>query len=178
MSKPNQPTRVKTFKMNVDSKYFGVLITTAFYEATEVEFPTFACIDAKGDYSEEILTAIESNLNKKDNLLQMIDSEPSDNEEAYDVYLNIEGLTEKSIEEEINKLLVGTDLKARVIETSEMYESDDLYDTLCMYEAYIEDENEDQVSETTGRYCDMSSVRDELIGFVKDVVKQTIQKRK
>lgn len=172
MSKTNQPqpVRVKTFKMNVDSKYFGVLITIAFYEATEVEFPTFVCIDAKGDYSEEILTAIAGNLNKKDNLLQLIDSKPSDNEEAYDVYLNVEGLTETSIEEEINKILSGTSLKACFIETSEMYESDDLYDCLCMYEAYIEDENEVQVSETTGRYCDMSSVRDELIGFAEDYV--------
>jgi len=43
-----------------------------------------------------------------------------------------------------------------------------------MYEAHIEDENEDEVENTcTGRYCDPSSVADELEGFINELINDT-----
>jgi hypothetical protein len=41
-----------------------------------------------------------------------------------------------------------------------------------MYEAYIQDTNEDAVSKTTGRYCELASVRDELLAFAEDILQR------
>lgn len=72
-------------------------------------------------------------------------------------------------EKELNKLLRATSHTVSIIETSEYYgdgddevdESDPYYDKV-MFEAYIEDEDGEQVGETTGRYCSISDVCDEL----------------
>ena len=79
------------------------------------------------------------------------------------------------VEKEVNAILSGTPYTACVIETSELYESDndnDPYEGMPMYEASIVDDDENDVDEfVTGRYCELSSVREELIEFAKKVAK-------
>jgi len=85
--------------------------------------------------------------------------------------------TIQTVEESINNILKKVELTACVIETSELYEADTYnpddmkYQDLPMYEANIEDEYGETVSETTGRYCDLSSVKDELEAFAVDLSK-------
>ena len=75
--------------------------------------------------------------------------------------------------DEANKILEGTPLKVVIIETSELYgENDDEvskdnpFYMKPMYEAYIEDSDEEEICNTrTGRYCSLEDVSDELKSF-------------
>jgi len=80
-----------------------------------------------------------------------------------------------SIKKEVDATLAGTPYTAYITETSELYEPDndnDPYEGMPMYEAFIEDGQEIQVSETTGRYCELSSVREELVAFAKEIAQK------
>jgi len=75
-----------------------------------------------------------------------------------------------------NKILKGTNLKAVIIETSELYgedgdvDKDDPYYMQPMYEGYLEDIlNEEEIDDTrTGRYCSLESVSEELENFAQE----------
>lgn len=87
----------------------------------------------------------------------------------------------KHLTNEVNTLLEGSGLTVSVYETSEIYGKDDMghknedantedpYFGMPMYEANLQDKNEDVVEDTTtGRYCDLFSVREEIIAFAKN----------
>jgi DNA-directed RNA polymerase subunit RPC12/RpoP len=91
----------------------------------------------------------------KDNCLNC----PLSNYDVADVY-----------EKACNKLLSGSKYTAFFVETSELYgeddevEEDDPYYMMPMYEAYIADEDGEQIPESmTGRYCDPVSVVKEIL---------------
>lgn len=96
---------------------------------------------------------------------------------SFDQVMGSSGLSDSymhSIEREVDNILCGTPYSACIIETSELYESDkenDPFEGMPMYEAFIEDDQEIQVSETTGRYCELSSVREELLKFAVEIAK-------
>lgn len=77
-----------------------------------------------------------------------------------------------------NKMLEGTGYTACFVETSELYgedddevDEDDPYYMMPMYEAHIEDENEDEIDDSwTGRYCDASSVAEELEAYISELL--------
>lgn len=77
-----------------------------------------------------------------------------------------------------NKMLEGTGYTACFVETSELYgedddeiDEDDEYYLKPMYEAHIEDGNEDEIDDSwTGRYCDASSVAEELEAYIVSIV--------
>jgi len=79
-----------------------------------------------------------------------------------------------------NKMLEGTGYTACFVETSELYgedddevDEDDPYYMMPMYEAHIEDENEDELDDTwTGRYCEAASVAEELEAFISELLEQ------
>lgn len=82
-----------------------------------------------------------------------------------------------------NEQLKHLGLNVDIFETSELYgqgdedidETNPYYD-LPMYEARIEDENEEEIDDTcTGRFCDISSVVEELEGYVLDVIEKAIE---
>ncbi|WP_152184428.1 hypothetical protein [Sulfurimonas indica] len=85
-------------------------------------------------------------------------------------------LTPEDFAKEANKILEGTNLRAVIIETSELYGEDgdvDEYDPYYMqpmYEGYLEDiTNEEEIDNArTGRYCSLESVSKELEGFAQD----------
>jgi hypothetical protein len=76
-----------------------------------------------------------------------------------------------------NKQLEPLGLKVNIFQTSEFYGEDeeeideeDPYFKMPMYEAYIIDSDEEEIENTTtGRYCDISSVIDEIKGFVDEL---------
>lgn len=94
---------------------------------------------------------------------------------------------------ELNKLLEGINAKVCIIETSELYGEDDydFYDQAeihalriehndkyigePMYEAYVEDEDEEQISETTGRHCCLDLVFIDLEGEVNTLLEEKIK---
>lgn len=79
-----------------------------------------------------------------------------------------------------NKMLKGTEYTACFIETSELYGEDDdevdkndSYYMMPMYEAHLEDENEDELNDAlTGRYCEAASVAEELESFIGELLEQ------
>jgi len=79
-----------------------------------------------------------------------------------------------------NKMLEGTEYTACFVETSELYgeddediSEDDPYYMMPMYEAHIEDGNEEELGDTwTGRYCDVTSVAEELEAFISELLEQ------
>ena len=95
--------------------------------------------------------------------------------------MKIEELTTEEIVEMEPNALIEVALKefnessnVVIVETSELYgeeEDDDVDNPFYMkpmYEAYIEDENGDEVDDTrTGRYADIRAVLDEISGTVE-----------
>lgn len=79
-------------------------------------------------------------------------------------------------EEKFNKMLEGTGKSVSILETSECYGDDeeDIFGEhpsygLPMFEAYIQDSDEMDIEDTTtGRYCCLKSVCDELDEFVAE----------
>lgn len=80
----------------------------------------------------------------------------------------------KSNEERFNEILVPSNHKVSIYQTEDYYGEgeeeifgSDKYFDKPMYEARIEDDNGDEVEDTTtGRYCSLQSVVEELEGFV------------
>jgi hypothetical protein len=92
---------------------------------------------------------------------------------------SIQDIFMEKITKEIDTLLAGTPYSACFYQTSEFFDSTDdeseentPFNDMPMYEAYIQDTNEDAVSKTTGRYCELASVRDELLAFAEDILQQ------
>lgn len=79
-----------------------------------------------------------------------------------------------------NQNLEKYNLKVEIFETMELYQEDfnfsdsDEYWYLPMYEAYVyrSNDEEDQVSETTGRYCCIDSVIEELTSFIETAIEE------
>ena len=75
-----------------------------------------------------------------------------------------------------NTLLKESKHEVTIFETSEFYESeeeDDEYEGLPMFEAFIQDENEDALDDsTTGRYCSLSCVIEEIENSVEEFISQ------
>jgi len=90
---------------------------------------------------------------------------------------------EQSIEEVnnkyLNELLKGTRYTACFVETSELYgendeevSKDDEYYLKPMYEAHIENEEEEELDDSwTGRYCDVSDVMAEIEAYIDELIK-------
>jgi len=86
-------------------------------------------------------------------------------------------LTPDDFAKEANKILEGLNLRAVIIETSELYgenddeikEGDPFY-MAEMYEGYLEDiKKEEEIENTrTGRYCSLESVSEELENFAQE----------
>lgn len=80
--------------------------------------------------------------------------------------------------EYFNKILEGTGYTACFVETSELYGEDDdkvdkdgPYYMMPIYEAHIEDENEDELDGSlTGRYCDALEVMLELKTYISELL--------
>lgn len=163
-----------TFTLNVENK-FTVKATIDFHD--HQDFGGFSkdhvIKTVEGDYPQETLDLIKDKLGTNedvmDNLFNYDEDNFQDKDEPLDVYLNINGLTCEDIQNEANKLLEYTGLEACVFETDEAYESDDLYNNLSMFEAYLVNKHTDDDIEdtTTGRYCDLGSVRDEILATAK-----------
>jgi len=92
---------------------------------------------------------------------------------------SIQDIFMEKITKEIDTLLAGTAYSACLYQTSEFFDSTDdeseennPFNDMPMYEAYIQDTNEDAVSKTTGRYCELASVRDELLAFAEDILQR------
>jgi len=90
---------------------------------------------------------------------------------------SIQDIFMEKITNEIDTLLAGTPYSACFYQTSEFFDSTDdeseentPFNGMPMYEAYIQDKNEDAVSKITGRYCELTSVRDELLAFTEDML--------
>ena len=87
---------------------------------------------------------------------------------------------EKVYDKYFNKILKGTGYTASFVETSELYGEDDdevdeedSYYMMPMYEAHIEDENENGIDDSwTGRYCETASVANELEAYIYSEIKQ------
>lgn len=83
-----------------------------------------------------------------------------------------------------NKILKDSGYTACFVETSEFYgeddeevSEDDPYYMMPMYEAHIEDENEDELDDSwTGRYCDTSSVAEDLEAYIYNEILKTKKK--
>ena len=77
-----------------------------------------------------------------------------------------------------NDILKETSIIAIIIQTSEYFidcDEDDEYYGEPMYEAYLEDYNEDEIDDTrTGRYCDVGSVVEELEDYANEYIKNNI----
>jgi len=86
-------------------------------------------------------------------------------------------LTPDDFAKEANKILEGLNLRAVIIETSELYgenndeiKKGDPFYMAEMYEGYLEDiESEEEIENTrTGRYCSLESVSEELEKFAQE----------
>lgn len=139
----------------------------------------FACTDVTGDYTNAQLNIIYLTLNDNEAVLENLWNYDIE-DDIPEAYLNLAKLTTKKIEDEANEILAGTGLKAYVFETSEEYEatdiSDALYDGLPMFEGYLVHEaSEDDLEDTTtGRYCNLQSVREEILATAQAYSKLTI----
>jgi predicted RNA-binding Zn-ribbon protein involved in translation (DUF1610 family) len=84
---------------------------------------------------------------------------------------------EKVYNKHFNKMLEGTGYTAYFVETSELYGEDDdevdehdPYYMMPMYEAHIEDEKGNEIDDSwTGRYCDATSVAEELYVHISEL---------
>lgn len=158
----------RTFTLNVEDK-FTVKTTINFHDYQDIggRSTDHICKVVTGDYPQEILDRIKTKIKCSVEILENLFRSEVDDEdnEPLEVYLNMENLTCEQIEKEANELLEGTGLKAIVNSTEECYDSDDMYCDLEMFEAYLVYEKEDESLDdtTTGRYCDLGSVRDEIL---------------
>jgi len=110
----------------------------------------------------------------REGILFALKCEPSEilRERMHETYGELSEAIIKTKTEELNVKLMSTGYEVTIIQTSEYYDEDkeldesDEYWNLPMYEAFI-DTIEDS---TSGRYCDIDSVVDEIEAFVESLL--------
>lgn len=165
------------------NKKMGDFLEKLGFSSDEI---TSYIINGSKEESEEMLKrARTSNINST-NILQETTSnnELKTNEKVdseIDDYLQtLLSNEDLSIENAYNlyfeKMLEGTGYTACFVETTELYgeddpniDEDDPYYMEPMYEAHIEDENENELDDSwTGRYCEHKDVAAELEAYIND----------